>query len=102
MFNTSVWGGCDLRLLSTPVEQVDWGFPFHIQVPQGVINNLTSGLIQMLDSGALSDTRDTWFIFKNDPCKNRDPKASSTGTLEFRNFSGLWIILGATVSVNGS
>ena len=51
----------------------------------------------MQDSGELGRLRDSWFAFFSDPCDNRNPSAASSGTLGFYNFSGLWIILGATV-----
>ena len=48
VYNTSAYSGCDLKMLPTPVGQVTWAIPRHVEAPAEFVSNFSSGVLQML------------------------------------------------------
>lgn len=100
-YNATRYSSCDLYRPLEAIELVAWGFGFHIDVPQGIVDRVSTGIRQLTDNGELSTLKETWFTNPGDPCPNRDPKKTD-GTaprIGLDNMWGLWIILAATFGV---
>ena len=92
-FNTSMYKTCDLIKLPQTVGVVNLGVAFHTDAPRSHIDGFNSGLVQMLDTGALEDTRKKWFEPGGSSCPQRTLTPSTSIGLD--NMWGLWIIVAA-------
>lgn len=73
-YNISIYNTCDLYRPDSKFELIAWGFAFHTNVPQSIIDDVSDGVRMMVDNGDLGRIRDSFFTLPVDPCPDRNPQ----------------------------